>query len=165
MNYRYGQLRNIGHIATNEDPKKQKATDELVDAIGHSHDILLRATTVFPFTLFPDTLTIDRTKITITHRDFLAAGDVISIGIEDVLNVAATVGPVFGSVNIATRFFDQDKPYKIDHFWRKDALKIKRIAQGYTIARQKEIDTSALSTQELAKTLDELGKVSAEDTI
>lgn len=166
MTERYAQLRrNMGHIATSEDAKKQKATDELVHAVGSSHDILARATTVFPLTLFPDTLTIDRAKITITHRDFMAAGEVISISIEDILNVAATVGPLFGSVSISTRFFDPNKPYKIDHFWRKDALKIKRIAEGYIIARQKDIDTSALSTPELSKLLDELGKVSAEDTV
>lgn len=166
MNESYTELqKSMGRIATSRDAERQKAKDALVNAVGSSHDILARATTVFPLTLFPDTLTIDRTKMTITHRDFMGAGEVISISIEDILNVAATVGPLFGSVTIATRFFDPNKPYKIDHFWRKDALKIKRIAEGYIIARQKDIDTSALSTRELSKLLDELGKVSAEDTV
>lgn len=138
---------------------KQAVKEELVHAIGDSHDVLIRATTVFPFTLFPDTLAIDRTKLTITHRDFFGVGEALSINIEDILNVTATVGPFFGSIKIATRFFDPGKPYTVDKFWRGDALKIKRIAQGYIIARQREIDCSVLSNRELTKLLDELGKV------
>ncbi len=145
--------------------EKQKTQEELTNAIGDAHDVLMRATAVFPLTLFPDTVAIDRTKLTITHRDFFGAGEVLSINIEDILNVTATVGPFFGSIKISTRFFDPDKPYTVDHFWRKDALRIKRIAQGYVIAKQKEIDCSALSNRELAKLLDELGKVSAPEKI
>ncbi len=148
-----------------ESIQKTKAQEELVQAIGDAHDILVRAKTVFPLTLFPDTLTVDRTKLTITHRDFFKSAEVLSIQIEDILNVTATVGPVFGSVKLSTRFFDPDKPYTVDHFWRADALKVKRIMQGYMIARQKEVDCSALSTSELARLLDELGKVAAPEKV
>lgn len=160
-----GLKRTLGNIANSGDSKKQKTAEELVQAIGDSHDILVRAQTVFPMTLFPDTLTVDRSKITITKRDFLQAAEVLSIRIEDVLNITATVRPVFGSIKITTRYFSPDKPYTIDHFWRADALKIKRIVQGYLIARQKDIDCTTLSTAELAKTLDELGKVAPEEKV
>ena len=146
-----------------DNPDKQKAAKELVETLGDSTDILVQATTVFPLTLFPDTIAVDRTKITVTHRNFIRAGEILSIAIEDVLNITATVGPFFGKITLATRFFDPNKPYEVDHFWRDDALKIKRIVQGYLIARQKEIDTSALSTTELAKALDELGKSEPEE--
>ncbi len=145
--------------AISADSDKKKAEEELVEAIGDSHDVMVRATTVFPITLFPDTITVDRTKLTVTHRDFFRIGEVLSIRIEDILNVTATVGPLFGSIKISTRFFDSNKPYTVHHFWRGDALKIKRIVQGYLIARQQEVDTSSLSTSELARKLDELGKV------
>lgn len=145
--------------------EKSEIAEKLVQTIGDSHDVLMRAQTVFPLTLFPDTLTIDRTKLTITHRDFFKAAEVLSISIEDILNVTATVGPFFGSVIISTRFFDVNKPYRVDHFWRADALKIKRIMQGYIIAKQKKVDTSALSCKELAKMLDELGKVAPQEKV
>ncbi len=150
---------------TGQEVAKQQTAEALTKVIGDSQDVLFRATTVFPLTIFPDTLTIDRTKFTITHRLFMGAGETLSIRIEDVLNVTADLGPFFGKIKIATRFFDPGKPYEIDHFWRKDALKIKRIAQGYMTAKQKNIDCSALSTEELTRTLDELGKVSKEDTL
>lgn len=152
--------RTIGSLLTDKNnEEKQKTANKLVSAIGDSQDVLARVQTVFPLTLFPDTLTVDRTKISITRRNFFKVGEVISIQIEDILNITATVGPVFGCIKILTRFFNPEKPYVVDHFWRKDALKIKRIVQGYLIAMHNNIDCSALSNKELAKTLDELGKV------
>lgn len=144
---------------------KQNVQKKLVKAIGDSHDILFRAKTVFPLTIFPKTVTIDRSKLTITHRDFFQVGEALSINIEDVLNVMATVGPFFGSIKITTRFFDPGTPSTVDHIRRADALKIKRIMQGYIIARQKNVDCSALTTNELATMLDELGKVSSEEKL
>ncbi len=140
-------------------PEKQKIEKKLAKAIGDSHDVLMRATTVFPLTLFPDTITVDRTKLSITHRNFLQSGELLTIRIEDILNVTVSVGPLFGSVKIATRFFDHSEPYDVDHLWRKDALKLKRVVQGYLIAKKQKVDCTKLSTRELVKMLDELGKV------
>lgn len=131
---------------------------ELAQTINHSHEILVTARTVFPFTLFPDTVTLDRAKLTIAHREFFWTGEVMSIRIEDILNVTADVGPFFGSLKIYTRFFQNDKPYSVSFLRREDALRIKRILQGYVIALQKNIDCSTLPTPELAKMLDDLGK-------
>lgn len=137
-----------------------EARQELTQAIVESHKPLFTARTVFPFTLFPDTVVLDRTKLTLTHRTFFWTAEVMSIRIEDVLNVTADVGPLFGSVKIATRFYrseDAEKPYAVNYLWRNDALKIKRIVQGYIIALQREIDCSSLSSSQLAALLDELG--------
>lgn len=151
--------RTNGPLPGAEGTKKQQTAQELVEAISGSYDVLLRVTTVFPLTLFPDTITIDRTKLTISHREFFKVGEALSINIEDILNVVAGVGPFFGTIKISTRFFDPDKPYVVYKLWRKDALRIKRILQGYIIAMQKGVDCSSLSTRELARLLDELGKV------
>lgn len=142
---------------------KYKAEKQLEHAIGGSHEILARATTVFPFTLFPDTITVDRTKLTIAHRVFFSVAEVMSIPIEDILNVTVSVGPFFGSLKIYTRFFDPKEAYEIDWLWRDDARKLKRIVQGYVIALQQKVDSSALTTGELAKTLDKLGQGSPDD--
>jgi hypothetical protein len=138
--------------------EKYKAVKELTQAVGSSNEILAQATTIFPFTMFPDTITVDRTKLTVAHRTFFAVAEMMSIRIEDILNVTANVGPFFGSLVISTRFFDTHKPYEVNWLWRSDALRIKRIMQGYIIATQKEIDCSALSTEELSRMLDTLGQ-------
>ena len=144
--------------ADDRERERYEATKQLSDAIGGAHELLLSATTVFPFTLFPDTLTVDRTKLTVAHRSFFMVAEVMSIRVEDILNVTANVGPFFGSVQISTRFFDTQKPYTVNYLWRGDALKIKRIMQGYIIATQKKIDCSSLATKELVMLLDRLGQ-------
>src|SRR5438067_13593019 len=97
------QLNNdIDRLTRNGSDEQQEAAQELVDAIGTSHDVLLRIKTLFPFTLFPTTVSVDRTKISITERDFFRTGEVLSIRIEDLLNVTVNVGPILGSVKIST---------------------------------------------------------------
>ncbi len=136
--------------------KLDKAAD-LKKIVEQSHELLVSANTVFPISLFPDTVSIDRTKVTITRRDFFWSSDVMSIRIEDVLNVAANVGPLFGSLTIASRVMSTVDHFRINHFWRSDAIKLKQIIQGYVIAQHNSIDTKHLDKKELIETLMELG--------
>lgn len=130
---------------------------QLIQASEGASEVLLKADTVFPFTLFPDTIQVDRVKVTISRRSFFKVADVISLQIEDILNVEGMVGPFFGGLKIWTRFFS-DKPCVITYLRREDALAIKGILQGYSIARQKEIDCSKISKQELLPMLYKLGR-------
>jgi hypothetical protein len=136
--------------------KIDKAAD-LKKIVEQSHETLMSANTVFPITIFPDTVTVDRTKVTITRRDFFWSSDVMSIRIEDVLNVAANVGPLFGSLTIASRVMSTVDHFRINHFWRSDAIRLKQIIQGYVIAQHNKIDTAHLGKKELIETLIELG--------
>lgn len=139
-------------VATTE----ERARD-LKKIVAQSHEVLISANTVFPITLFPDTVTVDRTKVTITRRDFFWSSDVMSIRIEDVLNVTATVGPLFGSLTIASRIMSTVDHFQIKHFWRADAIRMKHVIQGYVIAQHNKIDTAHLEKNELIETLVELG--------
>lgn len=131
--------------------------NELQQAIQGAHEVLCTATTLFPFTFFPDTITLDRAKLTITHRSFFGVAEVMSIRIEDILNVTASIGPILGSIKIVSRVFNVEKPYVVDGFKRQDALLIKRVTQGYVIALQRKIDCSSLPIHELAAMLEQLG--------
>ena len=151
----------LGHVATNEPITAAGAVEDrdekLKNIVTKSHEVLMTVNTVFPITLFPDSVTVDRTKVTIIRRDFFWSSDVMSIRIEDVLNVSASVGPIFGSLTIASRVMSTIDHFKIDHFWRNDAIRLKHIIQGYVIAQHNNIDTAHLSTSELIETLRELG--------
>lgn len=133
-----------------------EARQELAQAIHGSNEVLSSATTALP--LFPDTLVLDRAKVTVSKRSFFKTGEIVSIRIEDLLNVTATVGPILGAIKITSRIMSADKPYEIKFFWREDALRLKRIIQGYVIALQRGIDCNSLPTPELAKLLDKLGE-------
>mgnify|MGYP000985882093 CR=1 FL=1 len=141
------------------DSKTLDPKEGLQKLIRKSHQLLASAQTVIlPINLFPDSVTIDRTKVTITKRAFFWTSSVISIRIEDVLNVACSTGPIFGSLIISSRIMNSTDHYEIDYFWRKDALYLKQLIQGYVIAQHNRIETSHLNRKELIKTLLELGR-------
>jgi hypothetical protein len=134
----------------------EESKEELRQAIRGSNQVLATATTVL--TLFPDTLTIDRAKLTVTKRNFFSTAEVMSMRIEDVLNVTAAIGPLFGSVKVVSRVMSPEKPYVVGRFWRHEAIHMKRVIQGYIIALQRNIDCNALPSVELAEMLDKLGE-------
>lgn len=135
-----------------------KATKQLNETLRNSTDILASATTVFPFTLFPNTATIDREKLNITNRVFFRVAEVVTIPIPDITHVTADVGPIVGSIRVHTHTAGADRPYAINYMRRPDAIKFKRILQGYIIALKKGVDYSALNTEQLRTLLSELGK-------
>ena len=145
-------VQSLSHLAVN----KAKSRDELSAMVGTSQEILFKTNSVFPFMLIPDTITIDRTNITIAHRLFFKLATIITIKIEDILNVTPNIGPFFGSLRIVTTFVDRKSPYTVNYLKRSDALRINRILQGYKIALQQKVDTSNLSKEELVKLLDRL---------
>ena len=148
------------HITKHKLPRTDAAR-ELHHAINQAQEVIVRAKTTFPFTFFPDTIILDREKLTITHKFFFLTAETMSIRIKDILNVTADVGPFFGSVKFTTRYFNNmnhdDQHYTVKYLSRHDALRLKRITQGYIIALQKKIDCSTLSTAELTHMLDNLG--------
>lgn len=141
----------------NSAAEQTKKDQDLKKIVTQSHEMLMSVNTVFPITLFPDTVSVDRTKVTITRRDFFWTSDVMSIRIEDVLNVSATVGPLFGSLTVASRVMSTVDHFQIKHLWRNDAIRMKHIIQGYVIAQHNNIDTAHLSKKKLVETIVELG--------
>ena len=120
------------------------------------HDILFRANTVFPFTLFPDTVIVDREKLTFITRYFFSVAKVTAIPIRDLLNVEADIGPFFGSVHTSSRFFIT-APYSINFLRRKDAVKLRQLLQGYIIANEQDIDCTKIEKNKLIALLNDLG--------
>lgn len=132
---------------------------QITKLVKRSHEVLAGARTVIlPINLFPDTVIVDRTKVTITKRTFFWTSQVITTRIEDILNVTSNFGPLFGSLTISTRVMNSTDHYEINFFWRRDAEYLKRIIQGYVIAQHNQIETKHLSRQELIETLLELGQ-------
>ena len=131
--------------------------DKLRNIARKSHEVLVSVNTVFPLTLFVDTVIVDRTKVTIIYRTFFFTSKTISVRIEDILNVTCSVGPFFGSVMISSRIMNSTDHFEIDKFWRYDAIMLKHVIQGYMIALHNKVDVDHLSREELFEHLVELG--------
>lgn len=130
---------------------------ELKRIITRSNEILASAKTVWPFTLFRDDIIVDRTKITITKRSFFFVSEIMSIRVEDILNVKVSLGPFFGSLTLAVRVLSSEDHHTINFFWREDAVHLKHIIQGYIIAQHNNIDCRDQNREMLIATLSELG--------
>jgi nucleotidyltransferase/DNA polymerase involved in DNA repair len=133
----------------------EESKHELEEAIRGSNEVLMSSNTVL--SLFPDSVVVDRAKVSIVKRNFFRMANVMSMRIEDVLNATCTVGPVLGTVSVTSRVINEDQTSTIGRFWRADAVRLKRIIQGYVIALQRNIDCSALETEELSQMLEKLG--------
>lgn len=143
--------------ARNKHEAELERAAQLRRTVQKAHEVLARVDTVFPVTLFPDTIVVDRSKISIRKRSFFLTSNVISFRIEDVLNVSCGVGPIFGSLTIASRVMSSIDHFQIDHLWRKDAVFLKNLIQGHIIACNNRLETDHLSVEEMIETLCELG--------
>lgn len=121
-----------------------------------SEVILLKTKTVFPFTLFPDTIIIDLDKLNIIRKDFFLTRRVSSINHEDVFNIATESGPLFATLKITTRFFS-GKPIVISYLKKSDAILTRRLVHGLIIARKKNIHLKDIEIGLLLKQLEQLG--------
>ncbi|MEX1059250.1 MAG: hypothetical protein WEC17_02360 [Candidatus Saccharimonadales bacterium] len=135
--------------------KKERPTG-LVAVAKKSHEILFKASTIFPFTLFPDTVTVDREKVSFASRYFFRVAKITSVPVRDILSVEADIGPIFGSVHTASRFFITN-PKSIKWLWRKDAIRLQRLLQGYIIVHEQEIDCDNIEKNKLIALLNDLG--------
>lgn len=137
--------------------RKETNEEKLMDVTVGAHDILFTASTVFPFVLFTDSISMDRQQLTIVHRAFFRTANSISVRIEDVLNIESNVGPFFGSIHIFSKFFSNDIK-SIGFLSRSNTLKIQRLIQGYMIAHHRKIDCSTIEKGQLIILLNDLGQ-------
>lgn len=131
--------------------------EDLLGVTLHSHELLYKANTVFPFNFFPDTIVIDKEKLTIIARYFFWVAKITSVPIRDILSVEADVGPFFGSIYLTSRYF-YTNPHSIRFLWRRDAIKIQKLVQGFIIANERGIDCSNIDRSQLEELLEHLGE-------
>lgn len=137
-------------------PDSASGLDQLRDIVEMSHPTLAKASAIFPFDLFPDTLTIDRQKLTVVHRSFFNIEQTVSVQLADVTNVQANVGPFFGALTISSEHFINNTQ-TIKYVSRHNAIVIQHLLQGMIIAHKEHIDLNQIGEKELLVLLDDLG--------
>lgn len=130
--------------------------DQLRGIVKMSHPTLAKASAIFPFDLFPDTLAIDRQKLTVVHRSFFNVEQTVSVQLADVTNIQANVGPFFGALTISSEHFINNTQ-TIKYVSRRNAIVIQHLLQGMIIAHKEHIDLDQIGNKELLRLLDDLG--------
>jgi hypothetical protein len=135
------------------------ATDaQNIDQLAaRSQEILFEASSFFPFTLFADRITVDRVKVSIIKRFFWQDKITESILHDEIISVSAHLVFFLGNVTITPRLTAL-RPITIKNLRRDDAQLIRRILQGLSAAREKEIDLDSLDRDTLLARLETIGR-------
>ncbi|HWB38872.1 MAG TPA: hypothetical protein VG604_01390 [Candidatus Saccharimonadales bacterium] len=136
---------------------KANEYDKLKTVAKESQGLLAKVETIFPLTLFPDTLIIDRHKLAITYRNFFKVAQEVSVPIETIKNIQADMGPFFGSVTITSDNFINNTQ-TVGFLKRSDIKLVQKILQGAMVAVKENIDISKVETPQLKKQLMLLGE-------
>src|SRR3990167_7679137 len=115
-----GQDEAVKEHAGNAETNRQA----LVDMVVNSNRILISATSVFPWDVFPSSIIVEETRITIIHRQ-LFSSQVHSIDIKDISNVFINTSILFAQLSIVSDTFTKNKT-TIDRLWKKEAILIRR---------------------------------------
>jgi len=135
----------------------QDVHEKLIDITEKAQDVLFEADTVFPFTLFPDTITLDREKLTVATRTFFRVAKIVSVPVSSISSAEVDVGPFFGSLHMASKYFVQNK-YSVNFLPRSSAIKFQRLLQGFIISQEKNIDLTDIEKSDLLILLGDLGQ-------
>jgi hypothetical protein len=140
-----------------ESPQYQEVHEKLIDITEKAQDILFKADTIFPLTLFPDTIILDREKLTVATRYFFKTAKIVSVPISSISSAEVDVGPFFGSLHMASKYFVQNT-YLVNFLSRSDAMKLGHLLQGFIISQEKSIDLTDIDKEDLLILLEDLGK-------
>lgn len=154
------QFRRTGAPSPNNVPGRKdplQQVKKLADVAENADEVLFQADTVFPFTLFPDTLKVDRQKIMLIHREFFQVSNTQNVQLNDIQSIEADTGPFFGTLQITTQQFE-NTVLKIHFLTRKDTLMAQQLLQGVVIANQQNIDYANIPTSQLVPLLKKLGR-------
>lgn len=116
--------------------------------MNKSTKVLLRISSIFPFDLFPDELTIDEFKVSIHARDFFFSEDIHSIPIVVIRDVDVYVGPFFATLKIVPDGYP-GHALEVHYLKRKEAVRARKLIEGLIIARKQGIDPVRLSSPDI----------------
>jgi len=126
---------------------------ELTDLMRKSNRILISASSRFPWDIIPNTINVEESRVTIIHRQ-LFASQVHSVDIKDISNIFIDTDLFVASLTIVSRTMEENN-IRIINLQKKEAILARRVIEGMRMFKEKDIDTSQYSVEELISKLKE----------
>ena len=128
--------------------------------VNRGSEVLFKLQSVFPFDLFPKTITIDPGKVTVKFQEFFSSGEIRSISIGSIGQIYVDTGPIFATLDIVDQVYvDESSRIKIAYLKKEEALRARRIIQGLIIARNEDIDIAKVHDGDLVRKLEQIGRM------
>jgi len=134
-----------------------RAERKMNDIVKKSEQILFTTQTVFPFDLFPDSITISGNKIEISNSNFFASHQTSSIPLRDIANVEIQTSPFFASLKIINIRYPMH-PHILQYLKKRDAIKAKNIIDGLLVAMSQGADITQIETHKLIEQIEKVGR-------
>jgi len=147
--------------------KETEENRQRVQIITDRNDIeILHIQSVFPFTLFTDSIIIDTTKMSIAKKQLFATEYITTIPLKDLSDV--NVQTVLFLATLTIRYMPQSASpgmnnpvvVSIPNLPRSDAIRAKNILKGVMVAKAEEIDIAKLPPEEVVDVLHKFGESS-----
>lgn len=153
--------RNIRVIDDVIKSKEEKVAEnkEKFESLVRGSKVLYELRSVFPFDLFPDTVTIDSEKVNITFKDFFLSARLQSYYIKNISYVYVDTGPLFASLNIVDEGL-VGQTGTVSYLKKDEALCACRIIQGLIVTHKEDIDLSKIEDKNLVPKIEKLGEAS-----
>jgi hypothetical protein len=159
--YREGIKESVKEGVKEEETGKRK----LNELIQKSRKPLFEMSTIFPFDLFPDKLSIELDRVNIYHRNFLETGEVRGIAMSNIGEVVIGLSPFLTTLRIIEERIGPESTHTFKPVWKEDAVKARRIITGLIIANKEGIELTIFKPEELAKKAEDLGKSQEPDVL
>lgn len=151
------------YAAVKDEAKAETQNQQKLDGLlENSKSVLFATKNIIP--LLRDEIIIDTGKVTIIYRPFFFSEKIHSVSIQDITDIYIETAPFFATIKIIDRdFVDNNEqmrtPISVRYVWKSNAEKARRIITGLMTASKEGIDLKAISDDDLAKKLEEIGKV------
>lgn len=159
---REGDTKEKEEKAEEEESKNSKGPKEEMDIlVSRSNKTLFHAKTMFPFDLFPDTVSIDGNKVDIIQGNFFYTDYVRSVLLKEIMDVRVESTLFFGRLIIDYG----PHPLKIstvtvEKLKKDDAMRAKEIIEGVLVLyRSENINTTELKPEDTIEGIKEIGQI------
>ena len=150
--------------AKQDGDEQEKGVDKLESVVNKAQNILIKSKAVFPFDMFPDSITIDRQKLTVVHRNFFNVKQTVSVQHCDIKNIQADIGPFLGSLTVTSEHFINNIQ-TVKYLPKRDVLAIQQLVQGFIVANSQNIEMTNIDDKKLVELLNQLGRGEAGEKV
>ena len=140
----------------NEATKKAVDKQTVSDLIKKSNRCIISASTHFPWTLFPNKIEVEESRVTFIFHQFMASQS-HSVDIKDISSVFIESSPFFATIQVVSRTFAENT-ITIGHLNAKKAYRVQMIIEGLRTFAEHNIDTSNYEVKELIAKIEEFHK-------
>jgi hypothetical protein len=137
-------------------PSNNTHSEKLEKLILNSQRTLFLLSSVFPFDLFPDQISIEPMQINVSKKSFFATYHVQSIPLKNVADVFLQTSLFFATLKIIDSSYIENS-IKVEYLPKDKACRARRIIMGLVIAMKENIDLSRLPIHDLALKAEQLG--------